>query len=136
MIYPQLIADCHHLGHLASGALLLHRNAALPWFILVPAADEQDLLDLPADTLALVMADCQRISEFIKRTLGHSKLNFASIGNVVPQLHLHIIGRNEQDACWPRPVWGNLPDGPAYSVAELSRWTASLEAAIGLAPGE
>lgn len=118
-LHPQLQGDCHQVATLESGLLLLSRNALLHWFILVPDTPEQDLLDLPADALGVVLADCQGVSRLLKGPLGYPKVNFAGLGNVVPQMHLHIIGRREGDACWPAPVWGRLPDGPEWSAAEL-----------------
>ncbi len=122
-IHPQLVADCHLLGTTASGTLLLSRNASLHWFILVPDSDQQDLLDLSPPLLASVMADCQSLSSLLKTALHYPKVNFAGLGNVVPQMHLHIIGRRPQDACWPQPVWGNLaaagPDWNATALGQL-----------------
>lgn len=132
MIHPQLAADCHTLGRLASGTLLLNRNASVPWFILVPDTERQDVLDLPADELAVVTADCARVSDFIKRELGCAKVNFAGLGNVVPQMHLHIIGRQETDPCWPNPVWGNLAAGPTYDSETLAGYSETLARTCGL----
>ena len=64
--------------------------------------------------------------------LGYEKVNFAGLGNVVPAMHLHVIGRRVGDACWPRPVWGNLPDGESYAPARLREWQARLVEGIGL----
>ncbi len=133
-IHPQLQADCHHLGRMTSGELLLNRNASLPWFILVPDTDLPDVLDLPEAERAVVMADCALISAFIKQELGCHKVNFAGLGNQVPQMHLHLIGRNVGDACWPQPVWGNLPAGGEYSEARLAEWRAGLEVQCALEP--
>jgi diadenosine tetraphosphate (Ap4A) HIT family hydrolase len=135
-IHPQLLTDCHYLGELPRSALLLHRNAALPWFILVPHTETPDLLDLPGDVLHAVMAECALVSRYIKRDLGYAKVNFAGLGNVVPQLHLHLIGRSERDPCWPRPVWGNLPAGGGYSESRLREWQTSLVRCAGLVPAE
>ena len=132
MIHPQLAVDCHHLGRLASGELLLDRNAALPWFILVPDTELEDVLDLAVDDLALVLADSQCVSEFLKNELGMTKTNFAGLGNVVPQMHLHIIGRQTGDACWPQPVWGNLEPGPEYDSATIADWQQRLYTGYGL----
>jgi diadenosine tetraphosphate (Ap4A) HIT family hydrolase len=66
--------------------------------------------------------------------LGFDKVNFAGLGNVVPAMHLHIIGRHPQDACWPQPVWGNLPDGASYSVEQLREWQSGLVSLLGLVP--
>ena len=118
-LHPQLLADCHVLGRLPSGHLLLHRNASVTWFILVPETDAVDMLDLPQDQLPQTMADCRAISAYLKSKRKYPKVNFGALGNLVPQLHLHIIGRTPDDACWPQPVWGNLPEGPAYKAAVL-----------------
>lgn len=131
-IHPQLLQDCHLLGQLDAGTLLLSRNALLHWFILVPESDSADLLDLPPATLHQVMADCRAVSRFLKDQLGYPKVNFAGLGNVVPQMHLHIIGRREGDACWPQPVWGNLPGGPAHTPEALAALVAQLEEYCGL----
>jgi len=128
----QLLAECHYLGELGTGALLLSRNAALPWFILVPDTRLQDVLDLPAEHLAGVVQDCASVSAFIKQVLGYPKTNFAGLGNVVPDMHLHIIGRREGDPCWPQPVWGNLPDGGGYDDKELAEWRDELVQMAGL----
>jgi diadenosine tetraphosphate (Ap4A) HIT family hydrolase len=132
VIHPQLLDDCHCLGHLPGSALLLHRNAALPWFILVPRTDLHDVLDLPEQILHQVLAECGAISGYIKQELGCDKVNFAGLGNVVPQMHLHVIGRKMGDACWPQPVWGNLPDGGSYRPEQLRDWQAGLEMFAGL----
>ncbi|MEQ9462228.1 MAG: HIT domain-containing protein [Haliea sp.] len=126
-LHPQLLADCHRLGAMAGGELLLSRNAALHWFILVPATGHADLLDLPSHQLQQVLADCQALSQWLKRSQGYPKVNFAALGNVVPQMHLHVVGRRTDDACWPRPVWGNLPPGPAWQPAALDAIRRELE---------
>lgn len=133
-IHPQLRADCHYLGSLSASEVLLNRNATVPWFILVPDTHLADLLDLPREHRDQVMADCAGISSFIKQMLGFSKVNFAGLGNLVPQMHLHIIGRSEDDPCWPNPVWGQLPDGPLYEHLLLQGWQADLAKMLDLAP--
>lgn len=131
-IPEQLLADCHYLGTLPTAQLLLHRNATLPWFILVPETQLSDVLDLPDEHRQAVLADCAAVSAFIKQVLGFSKVNFAGLGNVVPAMHLHIIGRHSQDPCWPQPVWGNLPSGETYAPQQLREWQAGLVRMIGL----
>lgn len=120
-IHPQLLIDAHFIGTLAKCRVLLHRNAVVPWFILVPDTDIADLLDLPHELIAAVMDEAALVSDFVKETFGCAKINFASIGNLVPQLHLHIVGRRPDDACWPAPVWGHLTGMREYSAAELGR---------------
>lgn len=133
-IHPQLLADCHYLGSLPATEVLLHRNATLPWFILVPDTLLADVLDLPQHHREEVVVECAAISDFIKQVLGYSKVNFAGLGNLVPQMHLHIIGRREDDPCWPRPVWGNLTEGSSYTPQQLADLQADLAKMTGLVP--
>jgi diadenosine tetraphosphate (Ap4A) HIT family hydrolase len=133
-IPQQLLADCYHLGRLPASAVLLNRNAALPWFILVPETPLCDFLDLPDEQRHAVLKECASVSAFIKQELGFEKVNFAGLGNVVSAMHLHIIGRHPQDACWPQPVWGNLPAGESYTREHLCDWQAQLVKMIGLVP--
>lgn len=131
-IHPQLLSDCHLLGQLDAGTLLLSRNALMHWFILVPETDRADLLDLPPAALHQVLADCRALSRLLKDDLAYPKVNFAGLGNVVPQMHLHVIGRREGDACWPNPVWGNLPAGGEWRQEDLAALTLRLAEQCGL----
>ncbi|CAA0116277.1 Uncharacterised protein [Halioglobus japonicus] len=133
-IPQQLLADCHHLGQLETSAVLLNRNAALPWFILVPQTPLGDFLDLPDAQRQQVLGECASVSAFIKQELGFDKVNFAGLGNVVSAMHLHIIGRRVGDACWPQPVWGNLPEGETYTAEQVRDWQGRLASATGLVP--
>ena len=133
-IHPRLLGDCHRLGRFPDCHLLLHRNAALPWFILVPETSVLDLLDLDPGQRGRVLAECAQVSTYIKADLGLPKVNFAAIGNLVPQLHLHVVGRVPGDACWPAPVWGHLPPGPAYGEERLRGIMAGLARHCTLIP--
>jgi len=127
VIHPQLLADCHRLGKVRLCHVLLHRNAIVAWFILVPETEVLDLLDLPDDLRHAAMDEAATVARFIKSRLGYEKINFAAIGNVVPQLHLHIVGRSKGDPCWPSPVWGHLNEAQEYSTVELERIAEMLE---------
>jgi len=121
-IHSQLLADCHRLGQLQFCHLLLNKNATLPWFILVPQTDVTDLLELADEQRNTAMREAATIAQVIKRRFGYGKINFAAIGNVVPQLHLHVVGRAPDDPCWPAPIWGNLTVSREYlaeRVAEI-----------------
>ena len=133
-IHARLIEDCHYLGRLPVCHLLLHRNAVLPWFILVPETASHDLLDLPARLRDRAMAEAASISAFVKEELAYPKVNFGAIGNLVPQLHLHVVGRRPGDPCWPAPVWGHLQARAEYHATDLDRMAARLEVRCGLAP--
>ncbi|MCG6156285.1 HIT domain-containing protein [Rubinisphaera margarita] len=131
-IHPQLLQDCHALGHFQACHLLLHRNAIVPWFILVPATDAIDLLDLSVDLRTTVLQECECISRYLKDQLEYPKVNFAALGNVVPQLHIHVIGRKPADACWPAPVWGNLKEAAEYKQSELDTMRRVLQQEFAL----
>lgn len=118
-LHPQLAADCHELGRWPEGTLLLHKNAAVRWFILVPETDAVDLLDTLPALQQNLLARCTAISKVLKDDLSYPKVNFGAIGNVVPQLHLHVIGRHQNDPCWPAPVWGHLQESREYEAAEV-----------------
>lgn len=129
-LHPRLAADCHRLASLALSELLLHRNAAVPWLILVPRVAVTELCDLePAQRSALdaeIDACCRLLRE---RFPAVTKLNVAAIGNLVPQLHVHVIGRHPADPCWPDPVWGHLRDTrdwPPEELDSLARAVAAL----------
>jgi diadenosine tetraphosphate (Ap4A) HIT family hydrolase len=118
-IRHQLIADCHQVGRFEHCHLLLHRNASVPWFILVPETEITDLFDSPEEPRNRALHEASLVSSFIKRELNYPKFNFAGIGNAVPQLHLHVIGRRADDPCWPAPIWGHLIVSREYSAARL-----------------
>jgi diadenosine tetraphosphate (Ap4A) HIT family hydrolase len=119
-IHPQLLADCHRLGEFAFCHVLLNKNAVLPWFILVPQTATTDLLDLADEQRTAAINEAAAIGQFIKRHLGYGKINFAAIGNVVSQLHLHIVGRKPDDPCWPAPVWGHLTESREFSIQRVA----------------
>jgi diadenosine tetraphosphate (Ap4A) HIT family hydrolase len=125
-IHPQLLADCHLLGRLPATHLLLHKNASVPWLILLPETDCANLLDLPADRRDAVLADCKLVSDWLTSARGCQRVNVAWIGNLVPQLHVHVVGRRPSDACWPKPVWGYLEPGPEYGEDERRSIAAAL----------
>ena len=119
VLHPTLAADCHSLGGADGVHLLLHRNAALHWFILVPETSVLDLLDLPPAQRQHLLDRAAEIAAVLKGPLRYPRVNVGALGLLVPQLHLHVIGRREGDPCWPAPVWGNLQGGDSYSDAAL-----------------
>jgi diadenosine tetraphosphate (Ap4A) HIT family hydrolase len=126
-IHPQLLHDCHRLGQLRLCHILLHKNAAVPWLILVPeTVSTGDLLDLPEHVRNVALDEAAIAARFIKNEFAVSKINFAAIGNVVSQLHLHVVGRRANDPCWPAPVWGNLVEAAGYSTERIVNLTAAL----------
>lgn len=105
-IHPQLQQDCHQLGKLQACTLLLHKNALVPWFILLPPTEQRELYQLEAALQQQVQGEINQLAAFVDAYFHTDKLNIATIGNIVPQLHIHVIGRFHGDFCWPAPVWG------------------------------
>jgi diadenosine tetraphosphate (Ap4A) HIT family hydrolase len=118
-LHPRLAADSHCLGALSSALLLLHREAALHWFMLVPDTDYADLTDLPPAERQALLEDAAALGQFLKAAFAYPKVNVGALGNVVPQLHLHVVGRRPQDFCWPDPVWGRPSPGLSWSGEAL-----------------
>ena len=124
-LHSQLIKDCHRLGTVKDSTLLLHKNALVPWFILIPNTTQTELYKLDSSHLAIVQSEINSLAEFTQQYFNSDKLNIATIGNIVPQLHVHIIGRKIDDFCWPSPVWGKT-DFTDYSNKKLSEIKQAL----------
>jgi len=122
----RLQRDCFCLGRLELSQLLLLNNAAVPWFILVPEVAVTELCDLEELQYTTLMNESRRLAEFVRQTFVIDKLNVAAIGNVVSQLHLHVIGRRKDDYCWPDVVWGTTPP-EQYEAAQVATIVGQLE---------
>ena len=105
-LQAQLQADCYTLGQIDGSILLLHKNALIPWFILVPDTIENEIFKLDTTHRTQVNNTVNQLAQFVDAHFKTDKINIATLGNVVPQLHIHIIGRFTDDFCWPSPVWG------------------------------
>ena len=135
-LHPRLVADCHVLGRSGSAWLLLSREAALHWFVLVPDTGCEDLLDLPAAEREALLQTAADLSAVLKTSLGYPKVNLGALGNVVPQLHLHVVGRHPGDYCWPQPVWGREGTAQVYPEESLETLRRMLETAMVLTPAD
>lgn len=103
---PQLERDCFVLGRLKLCRLLLMNNAVVPWFILVPKTDATEICDLGVMAQAILYDEINTVSRYVQGLGGVEKLNVAAIGNIVRQLHIHVVGRHPGDFAWPGVVWG------------------------------
>jgi diadenosine tetraphosphate (Ap4A) HIT family hydrolase len=119
-LHPQLVSDFHVLGRSGNLHLLLRRNAVLPWFLLVPESAVLELYELAPSPRRELDTHADLLARFVKTYFGCDKINVAAIGNIVPQLHLHVIGRRLDDCCWPQAAWGNLVGSRAYGAQELA----------------
>jgi diadenosine tetraphosphate (Ap4A) HIT family hydrolase len=129
---PELEGDTHRMGRWTDSLLLLHRDAALPWFILVPRTEERMLHRLPVEQRDALSRRCDALAAFIESHWRCDRINQAAIGNRVPQLHLHVVGRREDDPCWPGVVWGRLKSGLSYGDDEVDSLRRTLATELGL----
>jgi diadenosine tetraphosphate (Ap4A) HIT family hydrolase len=103
---PQLANDTTPVGDLALSHVLAINAADHPWLILVPRrAGVTEIVDLGGEAAQLI-TEIALVSRVLKDVTRCDKLNVAAIGNVVPQLHVHIVARWRTDPLWPKPVWG------------------------------
>jgi diadenosine tetraphosphate (Ap4A) HIT family hydrolase len=132
---PRLAMDTHVVGNLEFSRVLLMDDARFPWLILVPRrAGLRDLIDLPRDDQHLLQDEIDRCARVLHALERPDKLNVAALGNVVAQLHVHVIARFVHDAAWPRPVWG-VGERTPYSATALDARMTSLRAALRLHAG-
>ena len=122
----RLQQDCIVIGDFPLCRLLLMNDAQFPWFILVPRrADVSELFQLDAADQQLLWQETTALAQVLKDSFAADKMNVAAIGNVVSQLHMHVIVRRRSDALWPAPVWGKLPAQP-YDVERLAQIGSQL----------
>ena len=124
-LHAQLEADTAAIGDLRLSRLLLANDANYPWLLLVPRREgASEIIDLSeADQIELAV-EIARVSRALKAVTACDKLNVAALGNVVSQLHVHVIARRRNDPAWPKPVWGAVP-ARDYDPAERERLVTS-----------
>ncbi|HEY5348065.1 MAG TPA: HIT domain-containing protein [Rhizomicrobium sp.] len=118
LLHPRLEADTAFAADWPLCTVLLMNDARYPWLILVPRrAVMMEIHQLaPADRV-LLMEEVTRASLIVRKMPGVEKINVGALGNMVPQLHVHVIGRHVSDPAWPGPVWGHSPAQP-YGARE------------------
>lgn len=125
----RLAADTVPVCRLPLSHVLLMRDSNYPWLILVPErAGLIELTDLDGPDAAQLMTEIRLAERVMAARFRPTKLNVAALGNMVPQLHVHVIVRQTGDPAWPKPVWGVVParpyepglvEGLAAEIAEL-----------------
>jgi diadenosine tetraphosphate (Ap4A) HIT family hydrolase len=105
---PRLAADTRPVASLPLCDVLLMNDARYPWLILVPRrAGLVEIADLRDDEQAMLWQEVNRAAAALRAVAPCDKLNLGALGNIVRQLHVHVVARAEGDAAWPGPVWGN-----------------------------
>jgi diadenosine tetraphosphate (Ap4A) HIT family hydrolase len=107
---PQLAADTVPVGDLALARVQLANDANYPWLILVPRRlGLVEIIDLEPNEQVQLLGEIDAAARVLKSVTECEKLNIAALGNVIAQLHVHVVGRRHSDAAWPKPVWGAAP---------------------------
>ena len=126
----RLRADTLTLGEGPLSRVLLMRNRLFPWLILVPRrAGVVELHRLSPTDQSLLMQEMSVAARVLERVFQPDKINIGALGNVVPQLHLHIVARRRDDPAWPGPVWGR-GFSAAYGDDELASLASRLWEAL------
>ncbi|MFG1360472.1 HIT domain-containing protein [Xanthobacter pseudotagetidis] len=127
---PRLEGDGPVVAELPLCQVRLVDDARFVWLVLIPRRDGLvEILDLPAADRAVLMEEIAAVGAAVKAASGCAKLNVAALGNMVSQLHVHVIGRNPGDAAWPGPVFGfgaREPMAPEAMAARLETLRGAL----------
>jgi diadenosine tetraphosphate (Ap4A) HIT family hydrolase len=104
---PRLAADTIEIGDLALSRLLLMDDARYLWLVLVPRHENlSELIHLGKANRAILMEEIAAVSKALIGFASVDKINVGALGNIVSQLHIHVVARSKGDAAWPGPVWG------------------------------
>ena len=125
----KFLKTSHHLIDLKLCTIRLNDNSKFPWIILIPKKNKiTDISDLNSKDQTLLMKEIVYVSKVMKKLFKTSKLNVEKIGNIVPQLHIHIIARSKKDSSWPLSVW--VVKGKNYSKTALKVIVDKLRKAL------
>jgi diadenosine tetraphosphate (Ap4A) HIT family hydrolase len=130
----RLLAGSVHLGDFPLCRVLFKNHADYAWCVLVPRVNQiQEIYQLSKSQQNQLMQEISILSEIIKEIFQPDKLNVASLGNIVSQLHIHVVGRFCQDPLWPQGIWQNAQQAIEYSPSSLDEFTRQLKTSIQLA---
>ena len=114
----KFLKSSHHITDLQLCNIRLNDNSKFPWLILIPKRNKiSDISDLNSKDQILLMKEIVYVSKIMKKLFKTPKLNVEKVGNIVPQLHIHIIARYKKDSSWPLSVW--VVKGKCYSAKAL-----------------
>jgi len=132
-LHPQLADDSHPLPGFSLCELRLMDDANYPWLVLVPrVAAAREWMDLAPAQRHQLSDEIDLAARALNQVFRPFKLNIAALGNLVPQLHVHVIARFEDDPAWPAPVWGRIAARPYSPDTLIERVNALSEALAGL----
>lgn len=126
----RLEADSEPLMWLGLCELRIKNDRRWPWLILVPQRPGfEEVHDLSPLDQAMLTFEVNMVAQALKRTTACTKINTGALGNIVRQLHVHVVARSEGDPGWPGPVWGHGTREP-YKNSDLHRFAQSIKAAL------
>ncbi len=127
---PRLAADSVPVGRLALCEVRLQDDARFPWLVLVPKREGMtELFELSAADRAAAMEEIAQCAAALRAVTQCLKINAGALGNIVRQLHIHVVARNAGDDAWPGPVWGagsRIPYGETEKAALIARLRSAL----------
>jgi diadenosine tetraphosphate (Ap4A) HIT family hydrolase len=127
---PRLEADTIFVADWMLSRVLLMNDSRYPWLVLVPRhADLTELHDLSVEGRAALIEEAARAGAALKSLTGAAKINIGALGNLVAQLHLHVVARRPRDSAWPGPVWGK-GDREPYEAVEQADLISRLRSAL------
>ena len=130
---PRLAGDTVLVAEGPLSQLRLMDDARFPWLVLVPRLPgAEEWLDLDGDAQRLLLAEINLAGRALRALGPVHKLNIGALGNIVRQLHVHVVARHEGDAAWPGPVWGSGPRQP-YAAGARDALLASLRQGLDAA---
>ena len=110
--------------------LRLQNDSRWPWLVMVPERNGMsEIFDLSPSDQALLSVEANRVAAALKQVTGATKINVGALGNIVRQLHVHVIARSEGDPGWPGPVWGHGMREP-YQRPDIRRFAETIKAAL------
>jgi diadenosine tetraphosphate (Ap4A) HIT family hydrolase len=126
----RLQKDTVGVASLSLCRVLLMNDSSFPWLVLVPAREGmREIYELGIRDRSVLIEEVAAASEIIRDLFAPDKINIGALGNLVPQLHIHIIGRLRTDPAWPGPVWGAGTARP-YSEEELNAVAGRIKEAF------
>lgn len=129
-LHPRLAADSHLITHLPLCELRLMDDARYPWLILIPRRPAiSEVFELSEHDQQQMWREASQLGQALKQQYQGDKINIATLGNMVAQLHLHVILRHQDDPAWPGPVWGQ-GQAEIYDDARLEQISEELLALV------
>ena len=121
----KFLKTSHHITNFKLCTIMLYDNSKFPWVILIPKRNKiTEITDLNSKDQILLMKEIVYVGRIMKKLFKTSKLNIEKIGNIVPQLHIHIIARSKKDSSWPLSVW--VVRSKKYSKTALTNMIEKL----------